>query len=204
MGSSADARSAHAATSLSLAVDTTSFAGSRLGSMLDWLFEGVVAKFETVMLRCGGSHAGQQQQPSGGNGGGDGNTDGAEVVAMLTVLHQFTAQYADMSPFAPEPAVAHGEHDAEAVDAAPTVLYLSKALLQFKLVLLQRLSGFVGEQVAWIHAQRSDPKLAAVLTPFAKFPAFVAQVLEMTGGLVSARFGVFSSEQLTYLLLFII
>lgn len=63
-------------------------------------------------------------------------------------------------------------------------LYLITMLHELRFSLLSKLKSYVGDQVAWILAQKSDPKKAGVTVPVAKFPSFVRQVLEMTGGQV--------------------
>ena len=64
-------------------------------------------------------------------------------------------------------------------------LYLITMLHELRSSLLSKLKSYMGDQVAWILAQKSDPKKAGVTVPVAKFPSFVRQVLEMTGGQVS-------------------
>ena len=61
-------------------------------------------------------------------------------------------------------------------------LYLITMLHELRFSLLSKLKSYIGDQVAWILAQKSDPKKAGVTVPVAKFPSFVRQVLEMTGG----------------------
>ena len=63
-------------------------------------------------------------------------------------------------------------------------LYLITMLHELRFSLLSKLKSYIGDQVAWILAQKSDPKKAGVTVPVAKFPSFVRQVLEMTGGQV--------------------
>ena len=63
-------------------------------------------------------------------------------------------------------------------------LYLITMLHELRSSLLSKLKAYMGDQVAWILAQKSDPKKAGVTVPVAKFPSFVRQVLEMTGGQV--------------------
>lgn len=63
-------------------------------------------------------------------------------------------------------------------------LYLITMLHELRTSLLSKLKAYMGDQVAWIAAQKSDPKKAGVTVPVAKFPSFVRQVLEMTGGQV--------------------
>lgn len=50
--------------------------------------------------------------------------------------------------------------------------------------LLKRIQLFVNDQIAWIKNQKGDPKKAGVQLPVSKFPSFISQVLEMTGGMV--------------------
>ena len=67
-------------------------------------------------------------------------------------------------------------------------LYLITMLHELRTSLLSKLKSYMGDQVAWIAAQKSDPKKAGVTVPVAKFPSFVRQVLEMTGGQVCLLF----------------
>ena len=67
-------------------------------------------------------------------------------------------------------------------------LYLVTMLHELRTSLLSKLKSYMGDQVAWIAAQKSDPKKAGVTIPVAKFPSFVRQVLEMTGGQVCLSF----------------
>jgi hypothetical protein len=61
------------------------------------------------------------------------------------------------------------------VDMVGTLLGACKSILQ------DRLNEFVRSQIAWIHQCREDPKKSIVLLPFAKFPAFVDQMKELSG-----------------------
>jgi hypothetical protein len=53
-----------------------------------------------------------------------------------------------------------------------------------RVALLARVGAYVADQVNWIKAQKADAKSPDVLLPFASFPTFVAQVLEMSNGKV--------------------
>ncbi len=181
-----------AAQAISLAVDMTTFASSKLGSVMESLFEAVLHRFEASLLHCSVSTTGSVV-------GGDGGVDGVEVVAMLTVLHQFQLLYPTVTPFPEEGTLddssplmlSQSEEPASPdvrlsnVHASSNTLFLNKALQSFKLSLSARLNLFVGEQISWINAQKSDPKAATVQTPFARFPTLILQLFEMTDGLVS-------------------
>jgi Exocyst complex component Sec3 len=73
---------------------------------------------------------------------------------------------------------------ADTVKPDHSSLYLITMLHELRFSLLSKLKLYIGDQVAWILAQKSDPKKAGVTVPVAKFPSFVRQVLEMTGGQV--------------------
>ena len=62
--------------------------------------------------------------------------------------------------------------------------YLVVLLNDLRISLLEKLKIFMADEVAWILAQKSDPKKAGVLVPVSKFPSLVRQVLEMSGGQV--------------------
>ena len=83
-------------------------------------------------------------------------------------------------------------------------LYLVVMLYELRTALLDRLKTYMGDQIAWILAQKSDPKKAGVLIPISKFPSLVRQVLEMTGGQVGEYFTLsyHTISYLTYLTLF--
>ena len=80
-------------------------------------------------------------------------------------------------------------------------LYLVVMLYELRTALLDRLKTYMGDQIAWILAQKSDPKKAGVLIPISKFPSLVRQVLEMTGGQVGEYFTL-SYHTISYLTLF--
>ncbi len=179
---------------ISLAVDMTTFANSKLSAMLESLFEGVMHRFEASLLHCSDSVIGSVVV------GVDKGVNGVEVVAMLTVLHQFQLMYPTVTPFteddhvdlsssialqSEEPLFRDARLDAH---PASNTLYLTKVLQSFKQSLSTQLNLFVGEQISWINAQKSDPKAATVQAPFARFPTLILQLFEMTDGLVSISY----------------
>lgn len=161
------------------------FAGSKLCAVLDAVFEPALARVDHALLHCGAA---------------DGAADGVEVVALLTVLYQFSQQYPSLSPLADEQEASGGtgqeleeedDDDGESARqdravATPHNVYLYKMLGSFRSSLLARLSAFGADQVAWIGAQKADLKAASVLPPFARFPTLILQLVEMTNGIVSA------------------
>eukprot|EP01038_Epipyxis_sp_PR26KG_P007336 gene7336-10000_t len=64
-----------------------------------------------------------------------------------------------------------------------SVSYLNKFFECLKNILLYRINAYVTEQLNWISNQQGDPKSPNVSNPFARFPTFILQVLEMTKGL---------------------
>lgn len=186
------------------------FGSSKLASLLQTMFEPVVTRFETHILRCSAVGSGGATTSSAAGGGE--LADGIEAVAMLTVLHEFSLMYASISPMLFEntstsssvsAAVPEKRHtmisfedsnenitvpsaESAAATAAPAVsYYLMQVLDTLRNALLARLHQFVNEQIVWINAQKYDPKSPAVLAPFAKFPTLIVQVMEMTNGMVS-------------------
>ena len=136
-------------------------------------------------------------------GGGHEGVDGMETIAVLVVLQQFLADHLGVSfPAAAADAVlslslslppSNGLSAAPAVAAAvapPKPLmedystYFVSVLLALRRDLLLHVKAYTAEQATWIQLQKSDPKKAGVSLPVAKFPSFVRQVLEMTGGLI--------------------
>ena len=63
-------------------------------------------------------------------------------------------------------------------------VYLIVMLSELRTDLLEKLKIYMADQIAFILSQKSDPKKAGVLVPISKFPSFVRQVLEMSGGQV--------------------
>ena len=73
-------------------------------------------------------------------------------------------------------------------------LYLVRCLDNTRLALLQRIAAYANDTVAYIKAQKADAKVAEVLAPFAAFPTWVAQVLEMCNGKVNIVNGFISAD----------
>ena len=65
--------------------------------------------------------------------------------------------------------------------------YVTSLLSDVKLVLGRRFGEFMLTEVAWIQQCRGDPKRAAVMPPFLKFPAFLDQLTEITGDKVGSE-----------------
>ena len=115
--------------------------------------------------------------------------DGMELLGILAVLQQYLTDH--FKPKTPSldalPALSSDERDKErevSVKAEEPSTYLVVMLQELRVSLLAKLQVYIADQIAWILAQKSDPKKSGVLVPVAKFPSFVRQVLEMTGGQV--------------------
>jgi Exocyst complex component Sec3 len=108
---------------------------------------------------------------------------------ILTTTTTTTTAAAPTSTSTSTTAIQAQNTKADTVKPDHSSLYLITMLHELRFSLLSKLKSYIGDQVAWILAQKSDPKKAGVTVPVAKFPSFVRQVLEMTGGQV--RYSVF-------------
>ena len=122
--------------------------------------------------------------------------DGMELLGILAVLQQYLTDH--FKPKAPSldalPVISNDETDKDrererdlSVKAEEPSTYLVVMLQELRVSLLAKLQIYIADQIAWILAQKSDPKKSGVLVPVAKFPSFVRQVLEMTGGQVRGK-----------------
>jgi hypothetical protein len=180
--------------------------------LMDVMFSSLISKLQKLCGSVSGggaasaalavsSAAAAGTGPSSAGGVHEG-VDGMETIAVLVVLQQFMADHLGVSfqAAAAEAVLSQSLLGTSAATAAVTAAavaaavaptkplmddystYLVCMLLALRRELLLRLKAYTAEQVAWIQAQKSDPKKAGVSVPVAKFPSFVRQVLEMTGG----------------------
>ena len=77
-------------------------------------------------------------------------------------------------------------------------LYLARSMETTRGLLHTRVSEYTADQILWLKAQKADAKLAEVLPPFAAFPIFVAQAMEMTNGKVCILVYIFLQIQIFY------
>ena len=59
--------------------------------------------------------------------------------------------------------------------------FVEESLLECKKLLSSRLDNFVQSQIAWFQEKKVDHKKTGVLSPFARFPAFIDQVMVFAG-----------------------
>jgi hypothetical protein len=97
--------------------------------------------------------------------------DGIEIVAMSVTIEMLTTT--------------HMSGSGSNREAKYEVDIVGSVLAACKSTLLERLGEFINAQVVWIKQCKEDPKKSGVLLPFAKFPAFVDQILEFAGDKVN-------------------
>jgi hypothetical protein len=103
--------------------------------------------------------------------------DGMELLGILAVVQQYMTDH-----LTPKPQI-ENNRETNTKSEEPSA-FLTTMLQELRISLLSKLKTYIADQVAWILVQKGDPKKAGVLVPVAKFPSFVRQVLEMTGGQV--------------------
>ena len=124
--------------------------------------------------------------------------DGMELLGILAVLQQYLTDHfkPKTSSLDALPVLSNDERDKDrerdrerdvSVKTEEPSTYLVVMLQELRVSLLAKLQIYIADQIAWILAQKSDPKKSGVLVPVAKFSSFVRQVLEMTGGQVRIR-----------------
>ena len=159
--------------------------------MMDVLFASLMSKLQKL---CGLIPSNSATVATGGHEA----VDGMETIAILVVLQQFMNDQLGILPsflgvstglLSPPIMSQLGMASSPAPMVAKPVMddfstYLVSMLFTLRKQLLHRLKTFMTEQMTWIQTQKSDPKKAGVALPVAKFPSFVRQVLEMTGGQV--------------------
>ena len=164
--------------------------------MMDVLFASLMSKLQKL---CGLIPSNSAAAATGGHEA----VDGMETIAILVVLQQFMNDHLGILPsFLGVSTISDGllnpplmaqismATTSTTMTAKPVTVmedfstYLVSMLFSLRKQLLQRLRTFMTEQMTWIQTQKSDPKKAGVALPVAKFPSFVRQVLEMTGGQV--------------------
>ena len=163
--------------------------------MMDVLFASLMSKLQKL---CGLIPSNNATAATGGHEA----VDGMETIAILVVLQQFMNDHLGILPsFLGVSTISDGLFSPPlmspqlSMTSTPTPMmakpvmedfstYLVSMLFTLRKQLLRRLKTFMTEQMAWIQTQKSDPKKAGVALPVAKFPSFVRQVLEMTGGQV--------------------
>eukprot|EP01034_Spumella_vulgaris_P021879 gene21879-27954_t len=161
---------------VSLAVDMTTFASSRLGAMLESLFEGVLHRFETALLHCGSAGSASVV-------GGDGGVDELSPFVAENLPDSLSPSGSNLLS-GEEPSLSpSGPAGGSMSHSVSNTLFLSKTLQSFKQSLFVRLNNFVSEQISWINAQKADPKAPTVQAPFARFPTLILQLYEMADGL---------------------
>jgi hypothetical protein len=103
--------------------------------------------------------------------------DGMELLGILAVVQQYMTDH-----LTPKPQIENNK-EINTKSEEPSA-FLTTMLQELRISLLSKLKTYMADQIAWILIQKGDPKKAGVLVPVAKFPSFVRQVLEMTGGQV--------------------
>ena len=104
--------------------------------------------------------------------------DGMELLGILAVVQQYMTDH-----MTPKPQIENNTKETNSRSEEPSA-FLTTMLQELRLSLLAKLKTYMADQIAWILVQKGDPKKAGVMVPVAKFPSFVRQVLEMTGGQV--------------------
>ena len=108
--------------------------------------------------------------------------DGMELLGILAVVQQYMTDHST-----PKSQIENTTKETNSNTNSRTEessAFLTTMLQELRVSLLSRLKTYMADQIAWILLQKGDPKKAGVLVPVAKFPSFVRQVLEMTGGQV--------------------
>ena len=104
--------------------------------------------------------------------------DGIEAIGMLTSLTQFTDAY--KSSFSE---TNNNENNTIIMDNKDIII--NRILTSLNASLNSRINIFINEQINWINNQKGDPKAPEVLSPYARFPNFISQVLELCNGMVN-------------------
>ena len=169
---------------------------------MDTIFENIITKLESFFFI---------HSPSSTN-----DIDGVEAIGMLTSLTQFIESYktekndnnnnSDTIKLDNKKDIAINKNSTNNNDLKfdrNNDVLVNKIYTNLNNSLNNRINIFINEQIHWLNNQKGDPKAPEVLSPFARFPYFILQVLEMANGMVISITDIFNRSTLISLHKFI-